>query len=382
MGWNRYVSLVVQKYGGSSVATVDRIRSVAQRIAATRRSGYDVVVVVSAMGDTTDELISLAKSVSETPDRRELDMLVSVGERVSAALLAMCLKELGVAARSLTGSQSGIITDETPAGVRVVEVRPDRLKATLGAGEVPIVAGFQGVGRDREITTLGRGGSDMTAVVLAAALEATHAELLSDVDGVFSADPRIVDDAQPLSHMTTERALTLAQRGANVLYEEAVRYARDHGVAIVAGATFGPGSGTRLTVDAPQPEEPVVVTSDAPMWKVDSASESLAACVSHGARVRRRAGRVVYLSTTDVAEPNGCPDGAEVAAIVTAIGTDLAAQTDQLTRANQAMRDANIAPTCDGAFGDEAWWAVDLACRHLAVQTLHACFNPESPKRR
>jgi aspartate kinase len=206
--------VVVQKYGGSSVADLGRIRAVAARIAATRADGAGVVAVVSAMGNTTNELLALAHQVAARPDRRELDMLVSVGERISVALLAMALREVGVPAVSLTGSQSGIVTDERHADARVVEVRPDRIERELAAGNVVVVAGFQGVSREREVTTLGRGGSDTTAVVLAAALKADWCEICSDVDGVWSSDPRVVTDAAKIDAMGLDEALELARGGA------------------------------------------------------------------------------------------------------------------------------------------------------------------------
>jgi aspartate kinase len=249
---------VVQKYGGSSVADVPRLRRVARRIADTRAAGHEVVVVVSAMGNTTNELLALAKQVSERPGRRELDMLISVGERVSMALLAMALHELGVPARSFTGSQSGIITDEAHASARVVEVRPDRVQEALAAGEVAIVAGFQGVSRAREVTTLGRGGSDTTAVVLAAALGAAECEICSDVDGIWSADPRTVPEALKLDGLSLGEALAMARNGAKVLYEEAVAYAASHGVALRASATAG-GRGTLVDNAARAPRFAAVV---------------------------------------------------------------------------------------------------------------------------
>ncbi len=238
--------LLVQKYGGSSVADVERLRKVAARVARARAGGASVVVVVSAMGNTTNELLALARSVTQAPGRRELDMLISVGERVSMALLAMALQELGVPARSFTGSQSGIITDTSHANARVVEVRPDRVREALARGEVAIVAGFQGVSREREVTTLGRGGSDTTAVVLAAALQADECEICSDVDGVYSADPRSVPAAIRLDAMTLDEALALAQNGAKVLYDEAVAWARREGITMRASATFGDTGGTRI----------------------------------------------------------------------------------------------------------------------------------------
>lgn len=241
------MALYVQKYGGSSVADVNRLRRVAERVARARQAGHDVVVVVSAMGNTTNELLALARQVSTRPGRRELDMLISVGERVSMALLAMALNDLGVPARSFTGSQSGIITDESHANARVVEVRPDRVRAALAAGEVAIVAGFQGVSRAREVTTLGRGGSDTTAVVLAAALGADECEICSDVDGVWTADPRSVPAATKLEGLSLDEALAMARNGAKVLYEEAVAWAHREGIALRASATFGEGTtGTRI----------------------------------------------------------------------------------------------------------------------------------------
>ncbi len=253
--------LIVQKYGGSSLADLSRLRAVAARVARTRATGREVVVVVSAMGNTTNELLALAAQVSPHPGRRELDMLISVGERVSMALLAMALHELGVPARSFTGSQSGIITDTSHANARVVEVRPDRVRAALDAGEVAIVAGFQGMSRDREVTTLGRGGSDTTAVVLAAALGAEACEICSDVDGVYSADPRTVPDARLIARMTVDEALALARNGAKVLYEEAVAWAQQSGVVIRAAATRNDGGGTVIHPGV-VPRRVVAVTSD------------------------------------------------------------------------------------------------------------------------
>ena len=229
---------VVQKYGGSSVADVEKIRKVAEKIAAARRDGKDVCVVVSAMGDTTDELLALAKQVSSAPPRRELDMLLTAGERISMAILSMALHELGVPAISFTGSQSGIITNDSHASARIVEVRPYRVQDELGRGKVVIVAGFQGVSYKKEVTTLGRGGSDTTAVALAAALGA-DCEIYSDVAGVFTADPRIVPDARRLDALSYEEMQELAQAGAKVLNAQAVEFAKEKGIAIHARSTFG-----------------------------------------------------------------------------------------------------------------------------------------------
>jgi len=209
------MGLIVQKYGGSSVADAESIKRVAARIAATKRSGQQVVVVVSAMGDTTDELIDLANQVSPMPNGRELDMLLTAGERISMALLAMAISNLGLEARSFTGSQAGIITTSTHGRARVIDVTPSRIQEALAEGAIAIVAGFQGVAQDtKDITTLGRGGSDTTAVALAAALDADVCEIYTDVDGVFSADPRIVPSARKLKSVTYEEMLELAASGA------------------------------------------------------------------------------------------------------------------------------------------------------------------------
>jgi len=234
----RTMPVVVQKYGGSSVADVERIRKVAAKIAARRQAGDAPCVVVSAMGDTTDELLALAKKVAQAPPHRELDMLLSAGERISMALLSMALQELGVPAISFTGSQSGIITTEDHANARIVEVRPHRVQEELARGRVVIVAGYQGVSRAKEVTTLGRGGSDTTAVALAAALGA-DCEIYSDVAGVFTADPRVVPAAQRLPELSYEEMQELAHAGAKVLNAQAVEFAREKGIAIHARSTFG-----------------------------------------------------------------------------------------------------------------------------------------------
>ena len=253
------MSVIVQKFGGSSVADVERIRKVAARVAARRAEGHQLVVVVSAMGDTTDELLSLARRMSADPPRRELDMLLTCGERISMALLSMALHEQGVPAISFTGSQSGIITDDAHAQARIVEVRPVRIREELGKGRVVIVAGYQGVSRNREVTTLGRGGSDTTAVALAAALGAEACEIYSDVDGVFSADPRVVSEAQKLETLDYGTMQELAAAGARVLNAQAVEFARNAGIVIDARSTHGGGSGSRI---GPDPAPVRAVASD------------------------------------------------------------------------------------------------------------------------
>ena len=239
------MALVVQKYGGSSVADAAKIKVVAQRIVDTKRAGNDVVVIVSAMGDTTDELLDLAEQVSPSPPGRELDMLLTAGERISMALVAMAINDLGAEARSYTGSQAGLITDSKHGAARIIDVTPGRISAAIAEGAIPIVAGFQGVAQDtKDITTLGRGGSDTTAVALAAALGASVCEIYTDVDGVFSADPRAVPRARQMSYLTYEEMLELAAVGAKVLHLRCVEYARRFNVPIHVRSTFSQREGT------------------------------------------------------------------------------------------------------------------------------------------
>ena len=247
------MGLIVQKFGGSSVADAESIKRVAARIASTKRSGQSVVVVVSAMGDTTDELIDLANQVSPMPHGRELDMLLTAGERISMALLAMAISNLGLEARSFTGSQAGIITTSTHGRARVIDVTPGRIKEALDEGAIAIVAGFQGIAQDtKDITTLGRGGSDTTAVALAAALEADVCEIYTDVDGVFSADPRIVPAARKLKSVTYEEMLELAASGAKVLHLRCVEYARRFNLPIHVRSSFSNLEGTWVVKDQPE----------------------------------------------------------------------------------------------------------------------------------
>ena len=254
------MSLIVQKFGGSSVADAESIMRVARRIVATRESGHDVVVAVSAMGDTTDELVDLAHQITDSPDPRELDMLLTTGERISMALLAMAIKSLGHEARSYTGSQAGMMTTAQHGEARIVDVSPDRIREALADGAIAIVAGFQGFNRDsKDITTLGRGGSDTTAVALAAALSAEVCEIYTDVDGVFTADPRIVTKAHKVDRVTFEEMLELAAAGAKVLHIRAVEYARRHGVTIHVRSSFADTEGTFVIADRGENmEEPII----------------------------------------------------------------------------------------------------------------------------
>lgn len=239
------MGLVVQKYGGSSVADAERIKRVAERIVATRRDGHDVVVVVSAMGDTTDELIDLAKQIVPAPAGREFDMLLTAGERISMALLAMAIESMGYRAESFTGSQAGVLTTSTHGKARIVNITPGRVVHAIEEGKVAIVAGFQGVSpTTKDITTLGRGGSDTTAVALAAALDADVCEIYTDVDGVYTADPRVAPDARLLDTITYEEMLELAAAGAKILHLRSVEYGRRYNVPIRVRSSYSKKPGT------------------------------------------------------------------------------------------------------------------------------------------
>ncbi len=256
------VGMVVQKYGGSSVADAESIKRVAKRIVETKRAGNDVVVVVSAMGDTTDELVDLANQVTPLPQPRELDMLLTAGERISMALLAMAVNNLGMEARSFTGSQAGVITDSQHGKARIIDVTPGRIQQAIDEGAIAIVAGFQGVSQQtKDITTLGRGGSDTTAVALAAALEADVCEIYTDVDGIFSADPRTVPLARKLTSVTYEEMLELAASGAKVLHLRCVEYARRFDLPIHVRSSFSLKEGTWVTKERPigdNMEQPII----------------------------------------------------------------------------------------------------------------------------
>ncbi|MGI5180419.1 aspartate kinase [Dactylosporangium sp. CA-152071] len=242
------MALIVQKYGGSSVANAERIKRVAERIVDTRKAGNEVVVVVSAMGDTTDELLDLASQVSPVPAGRELDMLLTAGERISMALLAMAINNLGYEARSYTGSQAGVITTSTHGRARIIDVTPGRLRGALDEGAIAIVAGFQGVSQDtKDITTLGRGGSDTTAVALAAALRSDVCEIYTDVDGIFTADPRVAKNARHIKQITYEEMLELAACGAKVLHLRSVEYARRFNLPIHVRSSYSTANGTMVT---------------------------------------------------------------------------------------------------------------------------------------
>ena len=247
------MGLIVQKYGGSSVADAEGLKRVASRIVATKKAGHQVAVVVSAMGDTTDELIDLAEQVTPMPNGRELDMLLTAGERISMALLAMAISNLGHEARSFTGSQAGVLTTSAHGKARIIDVKPGRIVEALNDGAIAIVAGFQGINQDtNDVTTLGRGGSDTTAVALAAALDADVCEIYTDVDGVYTADPRIVPTAQKLDSVTYEEMLELAASGAKVLHLRCVEYARRYDLPIHVRSSFSNLEGTWVVKDHPE----------------------------------------------------------------------------------------------------------------------------------
>jgi aspartate kinase len=255
------VGIVVQKYGGSSVADATGIKRVAQRIVATRKAGHDVVVVVSAMGDTTDELRDLAEQVTPLPPPRELDMLLTAGERISMALLAMAIAQLGHKAQSFTGSQAGVITDSAHGKAKIIDITPGRIENAINADAIAIVAGFQGVSQDtKDITTLGRGASDTTAVALAAALGAEVCEIYSDVDGVFTADPRIVPTARKLHRVSTEEMLEMAACGAKILHLRCVEYARRYDMPVHVRSSFSQKEGTWIIPDSEgEPMEQAII---------------------------------------------------------------------------------------------------------------------------
>ena len=273
------MTIVVHKYGGSSVATPDRLQTVADRIVEQRRNGLLPVVVVSAMGRTTDALLALTREGSEAPHRRELDMILTAGERISMALLAMAIGDRGFEAVSFTGSQAGIITTTDHNCARIIEVRPIRVLEAIEQGRIVIVGGFAGVSTDKEVTTLGRGGSDTTAIALAAALEAESCDIFSDVDGVYTADPQVVGDARRIDQLAAGEALEMGIRGARVLAPEAIDYARRHGVTLRARSSFVESAGTVITT-APQPGTGRVVAVAADPHSVPLRMEGSSSAVS------------------------------------------------------------------------------------------------------
>ncbi len=316
--------IVVQKYGGTSVDCRDKVMQVAARVAQLRQEGNDVVVVVSAQGGTTDSLLSEARTITPEPAQRELDMLVTAGERISMSLLAIALNSLGCRAVSFTGSQVGIITDTRHTDARILEVRPHRLVSELEKGTVVVVGGFQGVSTEKEVTTLGRGGSDTTAVVLAAALNAERCEILTDVNGVHTADPRIVKGAGLIEEIRYDDMAELARFGATVLKEEAIRFAEREGIALAVGSSTDTTPGTIVLEKPRTPERPVVGLSllrEASLVEVGAAGSSGAAeaLASYGPAVRFVAGRSE--ATVAAVELDGLP-GARPVSLICVVGPE------------------------------------------------------------
>lgn len=240
------MSVIVQKYGGSSVSDVDKLKKIAEMIAAVKGEGYEVVAVVSAMGKTTNSLIEMAREISPNPSRREMDMLLTTGERTTMALLCIALNELGIDALSLTGSQAGIITDDRHNDAQVIEIRPIRVKDELRRGKVVVIGGFQGISFNKDITTLGRGGSDTSAIALAAALNAERCEIYSDVDGIYTTDPNIIKEAKHLPELSYQQIQEMAEAGAKVLNAQAVQFAKEENIKLYTRSTFDPGKETKI----------------------------------------------------------------------------------------------------------------------------------------
>lgn len=365
-------TVVVQKYGGSSVSDLDKIRRVAQRVQATVADGHRVVVVVSAMGNTTNELLQLARELTETPGRRELDMLISVGERITMALLSMAVNDLGIEAVSFTGSQSGIITDESHSAARIVAVRPHRIQAALDDQKVVIVAGFQGVSRDKEVTTLGRGGTDLTAVALAAALNASWCEICSDVDGIYTADPRAVPDARRLDALSLDEALALARNGARVLQAEAVALAKRLGIELQASETWQREPGSRIQVPALPPRF-TAVSVDSLLERFDDADPRalLARLAAAGAPVHRVEGDSVWVDLRNWHDRASFPEQGVRLAEVAASAGEVRADPVDVERALAALEASGIPVERFSAGGDGVRVSVHLDHAQRAAQTLH-----------
>jgi aspartate kinase len=370
---------VVQKYGGSSVADVPKLLEVARRVVATHNAGHRVVVVVSAMGNTTNELLGLARQVSPSPGRRELDMLISVGERITMALLSMAVSDMGVPSVSFTGSQSGIITDENHSAARVIEVRPQRIREALEQAKVVIVAGFQGVSRSREVTTLGRGGSDTTAVALAAALGAAWCEICSDVDGVYSADPRVVPEARHLDRISYEEALALFRAGSKVLNAEATAFAAHHGIVLEAAKASGGVRSTRVEPAWPElPSRVAAVTVDPQLDWVrpgpGGLEELLPFLDEHQVPVRslRCDGAIVdrrdFHHRASIAWPSGV--SSTPVAVATAAGNSCG-RLALLRRGSAALLDAGFTLLGAEADGDRLAWILEPSREREAEALLH-----------
>jgi aspartate kinase len=394
------MSIVVQKYGGTSVADVQKLRRVAERVMHTQRAGHQVVVVVSAMGDTTDELLAMAQQVSPNPERRELDMLLSAGERISMALLSMAIRELGGDAISFTGSQSGIITNDRHVDARIIEVRPFRIQDALAQGKIVVIAGFQGVSYKKEVTTLGRGGSDTTAVAMAAALDANYCEICSDVDGVYSADPRVVSGARRIGVLSYEETQEMAEAGAKVLNAQAVEFAKEKGIAIYARATSGPLPGPDPSIDGTvvrrspprMPGTVVGVTSerDVLLLECDAPAEELLAALD----ACRIAGKQLHVASglaSLVVSRENLHDEARVRetldrqisgrarlvdglAAVSVIGAGINASHQNVRSGSEALASAGIQAAAVATSSFRITWMVPRGRTEEAVRILHEYF--------
>lgn len=387
------MSLIVQKFGGSSVATEEKIRLVARRIVETRRAGHDVVAVVSAMGKTTSELLGLATRLARNPARRELDMLLSAGERISMSLLSMTVQQMGETAISLTGPQSGILTSDNHFNARISAVRPDRVRREIARGKIVVVAGYQGVNSRGEVTTLGRGGSDTTAVALAAALGAERCDINSDVDGVFSADPRIVKSAECIAALSHEEMLGLARHGAKVLNARAVDYAWQHNLDIRARCTFNDKAGTLIcsreecnsggvTGVASHPDILWVQVRDADrLDEVRTALDRVDIFLERIADDQRH----LLVSAKDIADPANFQQelqarfGAAVEvrtglASVSAIGLGVGGNMKPLHRATNELQKASIVTHAGFNGGHALTCVVDAATADDALRRLHYQF--------
>src|SRR6267154_3250839 len=394
------MSIVVQKYGGSSVADVNRLRLVAERIMRTKRQGHDLVVVVSAMGDTTDDLLGLAKQISANPDRRELDMLLLAGERISMALLSMAIRELGGDAISFTGSQSGIITSDRHVDARIIEVRPYRVQDELARGKVVVIAGYQGVSYRKEITTLGRGGSDTTAVAMAAALGAEYCEICSDVDGVYTADPRVVPAAHRIGTLSYEETQELAESGAKVLNAQAIEFAKEKGIAIFARATASPlpgadpsADGTVVRRDAVRPAGTVVGVAserDILVLHADGGADPVLALLDDFAVAGKQLHRFGDSLTLVISRENLHAEDrlrAELSTrfgdrvrvmdtlgAVSVIGAGINASFQNLRRGSDALAASGIVGQHVATSSFRITWMIDRARLNDAVKLLHGTF--------
>lgn len=393
------MGILVQKFGGSSVADIDKIKAVARRVVATKEAGYDLVVVVSAMGDTTDNLLEMAKRINPAPSRRELDMLLSVGERISMALLSMAVHAHGHQAISLTGSQCGIITTDSHSNARIMDVRPFRVQDELEKGHIVIIAGYQGTSYRREVTTLGRGGSDTTAVALAAALGAEACEIYSDVDGVFSADPRVVLDARQLAALSYEEMQEMARSGAKVLNEQAVEFARKAGIALFARSTHMPeskGSVVRpdgfearaAIAEAGFPQVAVSQFKDGLYVSADKESADAVAallsdfeCVSFDWNPGEAF--VAYLNTENIhdlehqmAKLHAMPGVvARQTAIVSVVGEGIGARPKWVGRCRDALLAIEVTPEYAWISRTRATFVVPAARVNEAANALHRAFS-------